>query len=273
MSEARPSSDIIVLEVDPRDAGAQSTRPGANVMEIVPTYLVLADVGGYTRFIREHRMGLAHAEAIITRLLESVIDNAEYPMTLNKLEGDAALFYARAPHSPEASRDILRQTTRFFEAFDATQHELIAGTVCTCPACQTVGRLNLKAILHHGAVGFKRVRQFEELAGEPVILAHRLLKNTIGKKRYVLMTQAYAQGLDPAGFGAFESRSEAADDFGAVPVVVCYPGGTEAVAPAPAKGSAPWWKKIGQLYGIQRHLILRRLGLRKAVPLNGLAEA
>ncbi|MBI4081814.1 MAG: DUF2652 domain-containing protein [Candidatus Lambdaproteobacteria bacterium] len=242
-------------------------------MEIAPTYLVLADVGGYTRFIRDHRMSLAHAEAIITRLLESVIDQAAYPITLNKLEGDAALFYARAPHAPEASHDILRQTTRFFEAFDATQRELIAGTVCTCNACQTVGRLNLKAILHHGAVGFKQVRRFEELAGEPVILAHRLLKNTIGRKRYVLMTAAFAQGIELGGLGTVESRLETADDFGAVPVAVLYPGGAEAVAPAPALGSAPWWKKLGQLLLIQRHLILRLLKLRKAVPLTGLAEA
>jgi len=37
----------------------------------------------------------------------------------------------------------------------------------------------------------KKIRQFEELAGEPVILIHRLLKNTIQAKEYILLTQAF----------------------------------------------------------------------------------
>ena len=38
--------------------------------------LLIADIGGYTEFMRSHRMSLAHAEVNTARLLETVIDAA-----------------------------------------------------------------------------------------------------------------------------------------------------------------------------------------------------
>ena len=67
-------------------------------------YLLIADISGYTDFIRLHslrekpivrpfaaRMFESHAEIIID-LLEAVIEVIEPVMQLNKLEGDAAFF-------------------------------------------------------------------------------------------------------------------------------------------------------------------------------------
>ena len=59
-----------------------------------PVALVLADIGGYTRFIRLHALSVVHAQEIVTELLEAVIDRAEHPLRLNKLEGDAAFLSA-----------------------------------------------------------------------------------------------------------------------------------------------------------------------------------
>jgi hypothetical protein len=36
--------------------------------------LLIADIGGYTDYMRAHRMSLAHAEVNTARLLEAVID-------------------------------------------------------------------------------------------------------------------------------------------------------------------------------------------------------
>ena len=63
-------------------------------MELKRVVLVLADISGYTRFMKIHTMSLLHAETIITELLEAVLDHAEFPLTLSKLEGDAAFMYA-----------------------------------------------------------------------------------------------------------------------------------------------------------------------------------
>lgn len=38
--------------------------------------LVIADIGGYTPFMRLHRMSLAHAQDVVARLLEAMIDAA-----------------------------------------------------------------------------------------------------------------------------------------------------------------------------------------------------
>jgi len=38
--------------------------------------LLIADIGGYTKYMTLHRLGLAHAQANIVRLLEAVIDAA-----------------------------------------------------------------------------------------------------------------------------------------------------------------------------------------------------
>ncbi len=60
--------------------------------------------------------------------------------------------------------------------------------------------LRLKAVLRVGEAVFKKIRQFEELAGEDVIVIHRLLKNFIPAAEYILMTEPfYALVGDPPG--------------------------------------------------------------------------
>ncbi|MBI3167836.1 MAG: DUF2652 domain-containing protein, partial [Chloroflexi bacterium] len=63
-------------------------------METKKVALVIVDISGYTQFIRSEKTSAVHAEEIIFDLLEAVIDKAAYPLTLNKLEGDAAFLYA-----------------------------------------------------------------------------------------------------------------------------------------------------------------------------------
>ena len=75
-------------------------------------YLLIADISGYTDFVKLHNLRkkavvgkfLAdnfefHAEAIVSDLLEAVIEVVEPTLKLNKLEGDAAFFYYDAPHN------------------------------------------------------------------------------------------------------------------------------------------------------------------------------
>ena len=55
-------------------------------------------------------MSAVHAEEIIFELLEAVIDHAAHPLTLNKLEGDAAFLYAEMDSGNQAAvaRDVAR---------------------------------------------------------------------------------------------------------------------------------------------------------------------
>ena len=59
--------------------------------------MLIADIAGYTKFMKFHQSSLAHAQETVARLLEVVIDAAGPSLRLAKLEGDAAFFYMPAP--------------------------------------------------------------------------------------------------------------------------------------------------------------------------------
>jgi hypothetical protein len=71
---------------------------------VTQALLVIADIGGYTRFMKVHRINLAHAQHIVARLLEAVIDGAgrTFYVELETLAG---------PHTVSATRSF---PTKFF---------------------------------------------------------------------------------------------------------------------------------------------------------------
>ncbi len=174
------------------------TKPDRRCMKLWRAHIVLIDISGYTQFIRLHRLSLIHAERIVTDLLDSVIDASQPPLKLNKLEGDAALFYAVIEDGADAESQrrgaaaLLRQLEGFFAVFQARERELVSEcSLCTCDACVRAGDLRLKIIVHTGTVLVKQMRQFEEIAGEDVIVAHRLLKNSVPADEYLLLTEPF----------------------------------------------------------------------------------
>lgn len=199
-------------------------------MELCSVALVIVDISGYTGFIKFHKTSLVHAQEVISQLLETVIDKATHPLTLNKLEGDAALLYGTLGDDRlAAARDIASQVEGFFAAFHAKAHELSGvRSSCSCEACQRILDLRIKAIVHSGQVAFRKIRQFDEIAGEDVILVHRLLKNTVAEREYILMTESFHRLLDESRAGSGEPRVEVDSDLGPVNVRVFYPSGVGA---------------------------------------------
>jgi hypothetical protein len=186
-------------------------------MRLTHAFLVVVDISGYTAFITERTVSLLHAEQIITDLIEAVIDQAQHPLILNKLEGDAALLYGECePGDIAAAQDVFAQAKAFFPAFSnrlAQQREQRAH--CVCDACTRIDHLALKAFVHVGEIAIKQVRQFTELAGEEVILVHRLMKNHVPAREYVLLTESAraAAGLDAR---ALQSHREHCEGVGEV---------------------------------------------------------
>ena len=192
-------------------------------MEIRRIFLVLVDISGYTRFLRLHRMSLLHAERIITELLETIIQTSKPPLVLHELEGDAVNFYAISDGSREMAKDIGVQVLSFIEAFRFRDRELVSECgACSCDACDNVGKLKLKAILHHGEAAFSKVRHFENIGGEDVILAHRLLKNSIEHDEYILLSEAFADMCGDVEGMDLEQRTEFCEGIGNVTVKVHY---------------------------------------------------
>ena len=229
-----------------------------NNMGLKKVFLVLADISGYTRFIRFHKTSLLHAERIIGELLESVIEETDHPLILHELEGDAVTFYAESDGSAERARDILHQVQQFSIAFRTKEGELVSDcSICGCEACQNVGKLKLKTILHHGEVVITRIRQFNKVAGEDVILAHRLLKNSIQEDEYLLLTDDFhrlsgdAEGMVP------ERRKEECEGLGTVDVNVYYPPERTTESPVMKRTI---WEKLQIFAKLERHVIQRLLG-------------
>ena len=222
-------------------------------MRLTHAFLVIVDISGYTAFIHERQTSLLHAEQIITELMESVIDRAAHPLTVNKLEGDAALMYAETQAGDVAAgRDVLAQVKAFFPVFAtclAKQRAERSG--CNCEACSGIDKLQLKAFVHVGEMAVKQVRQFEELAGESVIFVHRLLKNHVTRREYVLLSEAArAQAaLDPS---LLEEHTEELEGVGAARLWLCNAEGLPYELPAvaafvtkpatipPARGLGGW---------------------------------
>jgi hypothetical protein len=197
--------------------------------------LLLLDISGYTHWIR-HRVGtLEHAEAVITELLEACIDAAGTPLVLNKLEGDALLLWADCADAQpgDVAPAVLARVDAAFARFASTRDALRrARRHCNCAACSNIDALTIKAVLHVGLVLVKQVRQFEELAGEAVILAHRLLKNDVAVDHYVLYTDAF-RALLPDDLRLAHALDQRVDGFDEIVVwwrdeVPSQPGPAEA---------------------------------------------
>ncbi|HTR01497.1 MAG TPA: DUF2652 domain-containing protein, partial [Candidatus Acidoferrum sp.] len=125
-----------------------------------------------------------------------------------------------------------------FAAFDAAKQRLAAVNVCTCNACDKLAQLELKFILHAGPVLHFKVRKNIELGGLPVILLHRLCKNSVPVRRYILWTPTLAgrmQALQPV-----QHYTEHYDELGATAVQAHL-----LQQPAPiAAAQASWFDKL-----------------------------
>jgi hypothetical protein len=153
---------------------------------------------------------------MIAELLGEVMRRISPPLEIQEVEGDAvfALGPDRAVGSPAGVLDRLEEAVT---AFRSRQRELEAGDSCGCRACRSVGDLDLKIVAHHGRFLRQMVGDRSQVAGGNVILAHRLLKNGVEGRRYILLTEAALRwaGVDPAEAGLVP-RTERYEHFGDV---------------------------------------------------------
>lgn len=214
-------------------------------MRLCHALLVVVDISGYTQFITQRGTSLMHAEQIITELMEAVIDRASLPLTVNKLQGDAALLYREylPDQATAAATDVLAQVGEFFQAFKTRLGQIRSQrSHCNCDACSNIADLCLKAFVHAGEIAIKQVRQFEELAGEPLILIHRIQKNTVQGHEYVLVSDAVRR-MAPKVLFAAQPHRENVEGLGEEDLWLSRPGALPALlrgsfTPAPATPAA-----------------------------------
>lgn len=228
-------------------------------MDVKPIFIILVDISGYTNFIRLHKVSLLHAEMIIGELMECMLDEVELPVVAHEILGDAISLYALDDGSPGLADSIYQQLEKYFLAFRTRETYLLRECgYCICEACNKVGELKLKAILHSGKAAFTKVHNIQKISGVDVITAHRLLKNSIPSDEYILVTNSFSDMCQSFDKTDFEKHVEHCEGLGPVHVLV---RNFESVEKVPEAVSP--WKKFKFLMKLESHMFARLFGKTK----------
>lgn len=159
-------------------------------------FLLIADITGYTAFLRESE--LEHAKDSLRSLLDLLIEQTKPPLRISRLEGDAVISYA--PHgSFKRGQTLVELIEATYVEFRRALDLMVLNTTCNCLACRNISNLDLKFFVHYGTFALEPLPAYTELIGTEVNLIHRLTKNTVTEKTgfhaYVLYTQAAVNQL------------------------------------------------------------------------------
>lgn len=188
--------------------------------------IILADISGYTKFMVENHLSAVHGQMVITFLLESLLREVDIPLELQEIEGDAIFLFATRPDDGTEWEDVLKQVQtkllRFFEVFILAAAGLGEMTACKCAVCTHADELKLKIIAHTGRAVFHSIGSRRQVSGADVILAHRLLKNSVPGSEYLLLSDAAYQEFG-RGLGLdFHEGQESYESLGTVKTHVHY---------------------------------------------------
>ena len=232
-------------------------------MTIQPTFMLLADIAGYTRFMQVHRASLAHAQQIIAQLLETVINATSRRLSLAKLEGDAAFFYAAFPSGAEPKLEFVGQeAAAIYRAFHARIADLKINNLCKCDGCVQAGNLKIKLVGHFGEAAVQKVKNMTELAGFDVILVHRMLKNDVPIPEYMLMTEPVHERTDASIRERSASHPLELDDVGKT--ASFYFDLPRYAGEVPPAQRLPMYARVGRSLAMVARSWPAMLGLRKA---------
>jgi len=171
---------------------------------------VLADIGGYTTFLTD--VGIEHAKEITSHLFNALFKVDPGSWKVGNVEGDCLFLYSDSRQPPQRVFAYLR---RLYETFRESIAEITSGSTCRCGACDRSGDLTLKFVVHGGEFDTQDIVGRQELIGPDVVVAHRLLKNSVPIREYALVTTPFAEVAQASGLDVTPGREEYAD-IGAV---------------------------------------------------------
>lgn len=196
------------------------------VMEQKKLIIVLADISGYTRFMLDNLTAAVHGQMVINSLIESLIEQVDIPLVLQEIEGDAVFLYAADVGADSDWRGVAAEVSqkldKFFDAFIKQAALFTESTPCECELCSNADLLGLKIIVHAGEAMFHEIAGRPQVSGPDVILAHRLLKNSIESHEYLLLSEAAFELMGEKLPGHFETYEEAYEGFPNVSIRVRY---------------------------------------------------
>jgi hypothetical protein len=218
--------------------------------------LMIADIGGYTNFMKLHRVSLAHAEDVTGRLLEALIEHT--PLPLIEIEGDAAFFCAPVD---QLDADALTLSLTMHQGFHSQLERMIALNMCSCDACLQSRNLKVKFVGHIGEVAQQTISGRENLVGVDVIAVHRMLKNDVPAPEYLLMTESLA---DQSAVDVRQGASRIEQELeGLGPASLYFVDLAELALPRAPAPKATFPRRLGETIGVALRGAPAVLGLRK----------
>jgi uncharacterized protein YndB with AHSA1/START domain len=171
-------------------------------------HLVLADISGYTSFVADTE--LEHSREILNELLETLVRGLAQRLRIGQIEGDAIFALGESiGDDPQVwLEDIFIRFHRHLNAIKRV-------STCPCKACVSVGSLTLKYICHWGEYLPQSFLGKETFVGNAVNQVHRLLKNKVPSREYLLVTKETLDRLPSQMRGLFTPHREEYD-LGAV---------------------------------------------------------
>lgn len=177
-------------------------------------FLVLGDISGFTAYLSE--VELDHANAILSELMESVIEHMTPTLNLIEVEGDAVYGYIPEDRTSrgETIIEVFESTyTAFRDRLTGVQRR----TTCECNACRALPNLDLKFVCHFGEYTLASVAGTLKPLGPDINLVHRLVKNQVSENKgwrgYVLLTEPAAECLS-LPLESFEPMDQIVESFG-----------------------------------------------------------
>lgn len=147
--------------------------------------ILIPDISGFTEFMTTTE--LYHSTKAINMLIDAIITAVGDEYEVSEIEGDAVLLIRKGPAPTQ--KEVQDICLRIFNAFHFRRGWMEQYTICPCGACQSLFNLTLKFVVHHGPLAEIKVGRFIKQSGPEMIVAHRLLKNSIDNNEYLLMTE------------------------------------------------------------------------------------
>jgi hypothetical protein len=227
-----------------------------------PGLILIPDISGYTEFLNE--VELTHASHVVAELLRTLLGDTRLNLTLSDIEGDGLLFYRLG--APPSFEQLSDQAERWMGGFHRKLRLLERDAFCSCGACSAVGKLRLKVVGHYGEIGVHRIGRLTKLIGKDVVLAHRLLKNTVPLSEYLYLSWPLydACGRPEDEYVRIVPRQEQYPVFNTIHTALLDLSGVRAeLPPPPPRGEVP--PQQAQVYGET----FARCGVEEAAALLG----
>lgn len=194
----------------------------SQVSTVKSAYFIIADISGYTEFMS--KTAITHAKGILEGIFGAVLPAIRSPLMISGLQGDAVFAYA-FESDVLTKQFIMDFAEQLYCVFARAKEKMIINSGCQCDACKNINALELKIVVHHGECVEQTTNDRTELAGQDVITAFRLLKNSVkettGLTAYALITCDALKQMDLVDFFEdSEFHTEDIEHIGEVEYVV-----------------------------------------------------